>query len=112
MYARRYESAQEEQKAEEEIRIPENYDGNAFRSSFSASERDRETVSEPPKSMQDTPPKAEKEEHKSARETSLSSIFGTKLLSNDLLLLLLAFLLMGGEEEDDLPGILIFLMLL
>ncbi len=106
MYARRYSTAQDEKSI---VRVPENYAGNAFR---------EEAKEEPPCSCEEKSICQQKEveeatcEHEEKAANSLLPFFNSKILSSDTLLLLLAFLLMGNGECEDLPGILIFLMLL
>ena len=106
MYARRYSPLQEEKGV---IRIPENYAGNAF--------AEKEIEQEPPCDRATEPEErcavCTEEKCKCKKDANaLLPFFNGKFLSSDMLLLLLAFLLMGNGECDDLPGILIFIMLL
>jgi len=106
MYARRYSPMQEEKGV---IRIPENYAGNAFADKEIEEDSPCEHVAE----EKECCASCTEENCKCKRdEKALLPFFNGKFLSSDTLLLLLAFLLMGNGECDDLPGILIFLMLL
>lgn len=105
MYARRYSHVQDEKSI---VRVPENYAGNVFREEKTEEPYVTEEKSTYPQKTEGKPPCecGEKEAN------SLLPFFNSKILSSDALLLLLAFLLMGNGECEDLPGILIFLMLL
>lgn len=108
MYARKYATAQDGQG---KIRVPENYVGNAFRE-----EKEQDTAPTAKECCQ----REEKTNYSDCSEckgcknegTALFPFFNSKMLSSDALLLLLAFLLMGNGEAEDIPGILIFLMLI
>ena len=107
MYRRRYTTAQEEKSI---VRVPENYVGNAFREDIKEEDAD---ISEQGQIHSPKPDcQAECDTCQKKDGASLLPFFNTKILSSDTLLLLLAFLLMGNGECEDLPGILIFLMLL
>ena len=102
MYARRYDAHQEEQIAR---RLPENYAGNAF-----GTEADEAKPKE--NEAPCAPVCACDGQEKCCDKKPLFPFLGSKMISADALLLLLAFLLMGEGESEDIPGILIFLMLL
>ena len=102
MYARRYDALQDEQSTR---RIPENYAGNAFQTDEKEAKA-REAA--PCRGCNDTC----KERDCGKDKKALFPFFDSKMISADALLLLLAFLLMGGGESEDIPGILIFLMLI
>ena len=106
MYARRYSTSQEEKSV---IRIPENYTGNAFIEKEIEEEAPCESA---PQTASCCATCSEKKCDCKKDANALLPFFNGKFLSSDTLLLLLAFLLMGNGECDDLPGILIFLMLL
>ena len=110
MYVRRYSSAQDEKSI---VRVPENYAGNAFREDTKEEEPRANEHTDPPPRAREMGRQSDLSQKEGEKEgNSLLPFFSSKLLSSDTLLLLLAFLLMGNGECEDLPGILIFLMLL
>ena len=106
MYARRYSNGQEDKASRQ---LPENYAGNAFREE---SYQDNEPCEKSTEEKEECACRASESCPRKKEAGALLPFFNSKILSSDTLLLLLAFLLMGNGECDDLPGILIFLLLL